>query len=83
MVFVLLLGDIDLSLGYLTLLSVAITSSFSALQHWSAGAAILMDDGTIMTGEDLVARDKARAKLSPEERLLWSNDPRIWKRQPF
>ena len=31
--------------------------------------------GAIMTGEELVARDKARAKLSPEERLLWSNDP--------
>jgi D-xylose transport system permease protein len=41
-VFVLLLGEIDLSLGYLTLLSVAISSSFSSLQHWSAGAAILM-----------------------------------------
>jgi len=27
-----------------------------------------------MTGEELVARDK-RAKLSPEKRLLWSNDP--------
>ena len=38
-----------------------------------------MDDGTMMTGEELVARDKARAKLSPEERLLWSNDPRIWR----
>ena len=45
----------------------------------SVGAAILMDDGTMMTGEELVARDKARAKLSPEERLLWSNDPRIWR----
>ena len=45
----------------------------------SVGAAVLMDDGTIMTGEELVARDKARAKLSPEERLLWSNDPRIWR----
>ena len=30
-VFVLLLGEIDLSLGYLTLLSVALTASFSAL----------------------------------------------------
>jgi D-xylose transport system permease protein len=40
-VFVLLLGEIDLSLGYLTLLSVALTASFSALSHWSAGAAIL------------------------------------------
>jgi D-xylose transport system permease protein len=40
-VFVLLLGEIDLSLGYLTLLSVAITSSFAALMHWSAGASIL------------------------------------------
>ena len=45
----------------------------------SVGAAILMDDSTMMTGEELVARDKARAKLSPEERLLWSNDPRIWR----
>jgi D-xylose transport system permease protein len=41
-VFVLLLGEIDLSLGYLTLLSVAICSSFSSLQQWSSGAAILM-----------------------------------------
>src|SRR5207245_4269767 len=45
----------------------------------SVGAAVLMDDGTMMTGEELVARDKARVKLSPEERLLWSNDPRIWR----
>ena len=41
-VFVLLLGEIDLSLGYLTLLSVAICSSFSSLSDWSAGAAILL-----------------------------------------
>ncbi len=40
-VFVLLLGEIDLSLGYLTLLSVAIASSFSALQHWNAFGAIV------------------------------------------
>jgi D-xylose transport system permease protein len=39
-VFVLLLGEIDLSLGYLTLLSVALTSTFSALNGWSAGASI-------------------------------------------
>jgi D-xylose transport system permease protein len=39
-VFVLLLGEIDLSLGYLTLLSVALTSSLSALQGWPAWAAI-------------------------------------------
>lgn len=39
-VFVLLLGEIDLSLGYLTLLSVALTASFSALNGMSAGAAI-------------------------------------------
>jgi D-xylose transport system permease protein len=39
-VFVLLLGEIDLSLGYLTLLSVALTASFSALSGWSAGASI-------------------------------------------
>jgi D-xylose transport system permease protein len=39
-VFVLLLGEIDLSLGYLTLLSVAITASFSALQHWNAAESI-------------------------------------------
>jgi hypothetical protein len=38
-----------------------------------------MEDGTIVTGEELVARERERAKLSPEERLLWSNDPRIWK----
>lgn len=41
-VFVLLLGEIDLSLGYLTLLSVALTASFSALNGWSAGASILV-----------------------------------------
>jgi D-xylose transport system permease protein len=40
-VFVLLLGEIDLSLGYLTLLSVCMTGTFSALNHWSAGASIL------------------------------------------
>jgi D-xylose transport system permease protein len=40
-VFVLLLGEIDLSLGYLTLLSVAITASFSALQHWTAFESIV------------------------------------------
>ena len=39
-VFVLLLGEIDLSLGYLTLLSVALTASFSALNGWSAGVSI-------------------------------------------
>jgi D-xylose transport system permease protein len=39
-VFVLLLGEIDLSLGYLTLLSVALTSSLSALENWPAFAAI-------------------------------------------
>jgi hypothetical protein len=45
----------------------------------SVGAAIILEDGTIATGEELVAREKARAKLSPEERLLCSNDPRIWR----
>ena len=40
-VFVLLLGEIDLSLGYLALLGVALASSFSGLDHYSAGAAIL------------------------------------------
>lgn len=40
-VFVLLLGEIDLSLGYLTLLSVALTASYSALNHWSAGVSII------------------------------------------
>lgn len=39
-VFVLLVGEIDLSLGYLTLLSIALTASFSALQHWNAFEAI-------------------------------------------
>ncbi|HEX8917687.1 MAG TPA: ABC transporter permease [Chloroflexota bacterium] len=39
-VFVLLLGEIDLSLGYLTLLGVAILGSFSGLQGWSPGLAI-------------------------------------------
>lgn len=41
-VFVLLLGEIDLSLGYLTLLSVALTASYSALNGWSAWAAIIV-----------------------------------------
>ncbi len=41
-VFVLLLGEIDLSLGYLTLLAVALASSFSGLDHYSAGTAILL-----------------------------------------
>ncbi len=41
-VFVLLLGEIDLSLGYLTLLSVALTASFSALSQYSAGVSILL-----------------------------------------
>jgi D-xylose transport system permease protein len=40
-VFVLLLGEIDLSLGYLTLLSVAICSSFSELDGRPAAVAIL------------------------------------------
>jgi len=40
-VFVLLLGEIDLSLGYLTLLSVALTSSFSGLDHRSAATSIV------------------------------------------
>jgi D-xylose transport system permease protein len=39
-VFVLLLGEIDLSLGFLTLLSVTITAQFSQVNHWSAGVAI-------------------------------------------
>lgn len=40
-VFVLLLGEIDLSLGYLTLVSVALTSSYSTLSHYSAVEAIV------------------------------------------
>lgn len=44
-VFVLLLGEIDLSLGYLALLSVALTSSFSALSHYSAAVSILLAIG--------------------------------------
>jgi D-xylose transport system permease protein len=40
-VFVLLLGEIDLSLGYLTLLSTTITAQFAALHQWSAGASIV------------------------------------------
>lgn len=39
-VFVLLLGEIDLSLGYLTLLGVAILGSLSGLESWSPGTAI-------------------------------------------
>lgn len=41
-VFVLLLGEIDLSLGYLTLLSVALTASFSALNNWPAAEVIIV-----------------------------------------
>ncbi|HLJ69627.1 MAG TPA: hypothetical protein VKX16_19900 [Chloroflexota bacterium] len=41
-VFVLLLGEIDLSLGYLTLLSVALTSSYSQLSGYSAFVTILL-----------------------------------------
>jgi len=37
-----------------------------------------MEDGTIVTGEELVAREKNGA---PGEHLLYSDDPRIWK--PF
>ena len=44
----------------------------------SVGAAIIMEDGTILTGEELVAREKNGA---PGEHLLWSDDSRIWK--PF
>jgi len=40
-VFVLLLGEIDLSLGYLTLLSITLTAEFSANLHFPAAAAIL------------------------------------------
>lgn len=40
-VFVLLLGEIDLSLGYLTLFSVALTANFSVLNKWSSGVSIL------------------------------------------
>jgi D-xylose transport system permease protein len=40
-VFVLLLGEIDLSLGYLTLFSVALVGSFSGIQGWAAGTAIV------------------------------------------
>lgn len=40
-VFVLVLGEIDLSVGYLTLLSVTLTAQFSATYNWSAGAAII------------------------------------------
>jgi len=40
-VFVLLLGEIDLSLGYLTLLSITLTAAFSANLHFPAAAAIL------------------------------------------
>jgi D-xylose transport system permease protein len=39
-VFVLLLGEIDLSLGFLTLLSVALVSSYSALNGWNAAISI-------------------------------------------
>ncbi len=40
-VFVLLLGEIDLSLGYLTLLAATVTAVFSEVNHWSAAVAIL------------------------------------------
>jgi D-xylose transport system permease protein len=41
-VFVLLLGEIDLSLGYLTLLSVALTATYSQLNGWNAGISIAL-----------------------------------------
>jgi D-xylose transport system permease protein len=41
-VFVLLLGEIDLSLGYLTLLSVALTASYSQLNGWNAAISIIL-----------------------------------------
>ena len=31
------------------------------------------------TGEELVARERERKKLTPEQALLLSNDPRIWR----
>ena len=40
-VLVLVLGEIDLSLGYLTLLSVTLTGQFSQISHWSAAPAII------------------------------------------
>ncbi|MGH2442508.1 MAG: sugar ABC transporter permease [Chloroflexota bacterium] len=40
-VFVLLLGEIDLSLGFLTLLSSALVGSFLVSNHWSSGLAII------------------------------------------
>jgi len=39
-VLVLLLGEIDLSLGYLTLLSIAMVAWFDAIWHWPTGLAI-------------------------------------------
>ena len=45
----------------------------------SVGAATIDEHGNIVTGEELVAREKARKKLTPEQALLLSNDPRIWK----
>ena len=41
-VFVLLLGEIDLSLGFLTLLSVAMTVSFSGLSQWPAVPSVIV-----------------------------------------
>ena len=35
--------------------------------------------GNIVTGEELVARERERKKLTPEQALLLSNDPRIWR----
>ena len=40
-VLVLVLGEIDLSLGYLTLLSVTLTGQFSQISHWAAAPAII------------------------------------------
>src|SRR5438309_2058493 len=40
-VFVLLLGEIDLSLGYLTLLGIAMLGSFAGLNGWAPGPAIV------------------------------------------
>ncbi len=50
-------------------------------KNCSAGAAVLMEDGSSMTGEQLVAAEKrARETNQPPHHVLWSDDPGIWRR---
>ena len=45
-------------------------------QKCCAGGAVIMEDGAIVTGEELVAREKEGGCPA---HILWGNDPRIWR----